>query len=334
MNNNALLMHFKLLAALLSIWLLPIRSVHAQAVKLAAIPSPIIYRGDAKTAYRDPAVLYDKGTFYLYFTLSEVEADNRVYMYTAWSKSQDLVHWTAPRKITIKDQNLDFSSPGNVIRYQNEWVLCLQSYPRPNYTADQMPRYGTKDSRIFIMHSKDLEIWSKPELLRVKGPAVLEADMGRMIDPYLLEDKDEPGKYWCFYKQNGVSRSYSHDLKTWTFAGSAEAGENVCVLTQNNEYLIFNSPPNGISIKMSRDLKTWHDRGTLITLGQEKWDWAKGRLSAGTVLDLTQVPGIGRYILFFHGSGPLTEKEGDFDKNASLGIAWSTDLCTWDWPGR
>lgn len=37
--------------------------------------------------------------------------------------------------------------------------------------------------------------------------------MGRMLDPYLFADKDEPGKYWCFYKQNGVSCSYSRDLR-------------------------------------------------------------------------------------------------------------------------
>ena len=29
---------------------------------------------------------------------------------------------------------------------------------------------------------------------------------------------------------------------------------------------------------------------------------------------------------FCHGSGPLTEEQGDFYKNASIGIAWSDDL--------
>jgi len=38
--------------------------------------------------------------------------------------------------------------------------------------------------------------------------------------------------------------------------------------------------------------------------------------------------------MFFHGSGPLTEEQGDFDKNASIGLAWSTDLRTWHWPGQ
>jgi hypothetical protein len=38
--------------------------------------------------------------------------------------------------------------------------------------------------------------------------------------------------------------------------------------------------------------------------------------------------------MFFHGSGPLTEAQGDFDKNASIGIAWSNDLIHWNWPGQ
>ncbi len=79
-----------------------------------------------------------------------------------------------------------------MIRYKNEWVLCLQPYPRPNYTAEHMPRFGTGDSPIFTMRNKDLENLSQPELIKVKGADVSEKEMGRMIDPYLLEDKDEP----------------------------------------------------------------------------------------------------------------------------------------------
>ena len=68
------------------------------------------------------------------------------------------------------------------------------------------------------MRSDDLEHWSDPELLMVKGDDIPVADMGRMIDPYLLEDANEPGKWWCYYKQNGVSMSYSYDLIHWTFS--------------------------------------------------------------------------------------------------------------------
>lgn len=74
--------------------------------------------------------------------------------------------------------------------------------------------------------------------------------------------------------------------------------------------------------------------GDLIVLGQDQWQWAKGRITAGTVVDLRENSKYGKYLMFFHGSGPKTEKEGDFDKNASIGIAWSDDLKNWEWPGK
>ena len=83
------------------------------------------------------------------------------------------------------------------------------------------------------MRSNDLENWSEPELIKVKGTALKINEMGRMIDPYLLEDKCERGKWWCFYKQNGVSYSYTYDFENWTFVGQAESGENVTVLVEN-----------------------------------------------------------------------------------------------------
>ena len=138
------------------------------------------------------------------------------------------------------------------------------------------------------MRSKDLKNWGEPEIIRVKGPGVEIAKMGRMIDPYILEDKDEKGKWWCFYKQNGVSMSYSYDFQNWTFFGHTESGENVCVLNESNEYILFHSPSNGISIKRSSDLNTWNDWGNLITLGQDEWNWAKGRITAGTVMNLNE----------------------------------------------
>ena len=107
---------------------------------------------------------------------------------------------------------MNFCSPGSVVRYNGKWLLCLQTYPRPDYILGDKVRYGNDDSRIFIIKSKDLENWSPPKLLKVKGSSISKDKMGRMIDPYLIEDKDEKGKWWCFYKQNGVSMSYTYDF--------------------------------------------------------------------------------------------------------------------------
>ncbi len=320
-----------LLTLLFLLLLMGFRS-DARTIRLNRLKSPVLFLGNEHTAYRDPAVLYQNGKFFLFMTLVEIEPDGFIYMYIAATKSKDLMHWSPLTKLTPRDQNLNYSSPGNVIRFHDEWLLCIQTYPRPGYTIKQMPGYGNKDARLFILRSKDLENWSEPELLKVKGPDVAVDDMGRMIDPYLLEDKDEPGKYWCFFKQNGVSMSYTRDFINWTYSGHTESGENVCVLTDNNDYILFHSPPNGIGIKRSKDLKTWYNWGDLITLGQAGWPWAKGRITAGAVIRLSNNPKA-RYLMFFHGSGPLKETEGDFDKNASVGMAWSNDLINWEWPG-
>ena len=302
-------------------------------VDLQKLNSPIIFKGDSVTAYRDPAVLFENGKFYLWFTLVEIEADGKIFSYTAQSQSKDLINWTEPKKITPRNQNLNYCSPGNVARFNDEWILCLQTYPRPNYVIEEIPRYGDKTARVFIMRSTNLQTWSNPEILMVKGPDVPVEDMGRMIDPYLVQDKDEPGKWWCCYKQNGVSMSYSYDLKNWTYFGRTASGENVCVLTENDEYILFHSPTNGIGIKRSKDLIVWQDDGELITLNQQNWAWAKGRLTAGAVIDCRKIAEIGKYLMFFHGSGPKSESEM-FDNYASLGIAWSNDLKNWACPGK
>ena len=171
------------------------------------------------------------------------------------------------------------------------------------------------------------------EIIKVKGNDVPFEKMSKMIDLYLIEDKNEKGKYWCFYKQNGGGMSYNYDLINWTFLKfTAESGENVCVLNENDEYILVHSPSNIIGIKKSKDLKKWEPRGNLITLGQNEWNWAKWKITAGPVINMKNVKEFKNYLMFFNGSGPLMESQGDFDKNASIGIAWSKDLINWTWP--
>ena len=298
----------------------------AGRIDLSAIPSPLLLRGDAKTAYRDPAAVYHDGVFWLYYSYVLHEDGGKSFNYTAWSKSSDLVHWSEPKIFTPRDARLNFCAPGNIVRYGGEWVLCLQTYPRPDFQ-----KFGTDDARCWIRRSGDLENWSEPEMLMLAGPDVAVPSMGRMIDPYLIEDKDEPGKWWCFFDTNAANMSYSHDLKTWTYFNRVEAGENVCILIDHDEYLMFHSPKNGVGVKRSADLKNWRDAGELITLGQKDWPWAMGRLSAGFVLDLREEPAVGKYLMFFHGTGPEDERT-IFNEYACLGIAWSDDLVEWSWP--
>ncbi len=299
----------------------------ASKIRFERFSSPILFKGTEKLAYRDPAVVYHEGRFYLYFTLCELDRDGGYHSFVAMSTSTDLQNWLPARRLTPRDRNLNYCAPGNVIRYKGEWILCYQSYPTPN-----KERYGTADSRIFIARSKDLTTWSAPELLRVKGDDVKRVDMGRMIDPYLIEDAAEPGKWWCFYKQNGVSMSWSHDLKTWHYEGHQRAGENVTILRHSEAYLMFHAPGNGIGIKRSKSLKTWGGDVAHLVLGQEHWPWAKARVTAATVVDLTGEKRVGNYLMFFHGSRVKGAQPAHGE--ASLALAWSDDLFHWSWPGK
>ena len=94
-----------------------------------------IFAGNATTAYRDPAALWADGVCHLFFTLVETERDGGVYSYVAMSTSRDLLHWKPVTKLTPRCDR-DYSSPGNVVRDGDEWVLCFQSYPRPEPEGD------------------------------------------------------------------------------------------------------------------------------------------------------------------------------------------------------
>lgn len=292
---------------------------------LHSLTSPILLEGDHERAFRDPCAVYREGVWHLFYTLVETEPSGEVYLYTAMSISKDLRHWSEPRKLTPRDRRLNFSSPGNVIYYGNKWLMCLQTYPRPNGE-----KYGNADCRLWMMESEDLLRWSDPELIMVKGSDT--PDMGRMIDPYLVENADNPGEWYCFYKQNGVSYSRTRDFRNWTYGGSREAGENVCIIPYDGEYVMFHSPNNGIGVMRSSNLSDWRGGEGLLTLGQQGWDWAKGRITAAFVIDLRHVEGIETFVMFYHGSGPEDESVL-FDTHASIGIAWSKDLANWEWPG-
>jgi len=298
-----------------------------KTVNLDNLTSPVLFRGDALHAYRDPAAIYHDGVFHLFFTFVEPQPEGGPLMYMATSTSRDLIHWTRLVRLTPSDRSLNFCSPGSIVRYGDEWVLGATTYPRPNGE-----KYGNHTARLYKMRSRDLTTWSSPELMRVKGPDVPVEDMGRMIDPFLMEDKDEPGKWWCFYKQNGVSLSWSRDMEHWTYFASYGAGENICVVVNNDEYVMFHCPDMGIDVWRSPDLVSWAPQESIL-LGAQDWDWAKGRLTAGFVLDLRDQPEIGKFLMFFHGTGPEDERTM-FDNYASIGIAWSDDLREWNWPGK
>lgn len=277
----------------------------------------LLIRGDDTHAYRDPAVYYKDGIYRLYMTLVETESDGGVYMYIAESRSTDLADWTAPKKLTVRDRSKNFSSPGNIVCHDGRYIMCHQSYCR-----EHGEKYGNDNCRVYFSESRDLETWSEPYPVRLKGGKPI-SELGRMIDPYLIYDRQN-GLWNCFYKQNGISRSVSRDLVGWEYLGSCDGGENVSIINVDGLYHMFHSPSNGIGHRVSTDLCHWQELDTLY-FGQRDWIWARGRLTAGAVVKVDDL-----YLMFFHGTGPENE-DVIFDTHACIGLAWSHDLVNWDW---
>lgn len=274
----------------------------------------IIFSQTERFSFRDPAAYIFNGEVYLFFSLVENDIDNQ-YFYIAMSRSRDFENWTKPEILTEKDISKNYSSPGNVVDYNGEYYLCLQTYPRPNGE-----KYGNENSRIFTMKTTDFKKWSRPEPVMVKGN-ISESDMGRMIDPYILKDDD---KFICFFKQNGVSFSESSDMKNWEFKGYTDCGENVCVVKENEEYIIFNSPENGINLLSTKDFKHFDSIGTAY-LNQSEKPWAKDRITAGFVLDISRLNIGYKYAMFYHG-----DMEDNYIFGASLAVIFSNNLKIWD----
>lgn len=144
------------------------------------------------TLFRDPAAFIENGVIHLFCTLVENREDGQ-YFYVAKSESLDFSRWTSPVILTEGDKAKNDSSPGNVIPKDGEYILCLQSYPRPNGE-----KFGNDDFRIYTIKSPDLIHWTEPELLMVKGDVPVK-NMGRMIDPYNILLGQVPPFFEYFY---------------------------------------------------------------------------------------------------------------------------------------
>lgn len=253
--------------------------------------------------FRDPCAVFSDGIYHLYYSLVQNEDDGQ-FFYLAESISRDLKNWTSPRILSPKGAEYNYSSPGNIFYRNNLYHMCIQTYPRRNGEV-----YGNENCRVFLIHSKDLVHWSKPEMIMVKGDVPVN-NMGRMIDPYIVQTKDH---FLCFYKQNGVSFSKSRDLIHWEYIGNCtDCGENVCVLKEKSDYYILHSPKNGLGLLRTQDFKTFENLG-VITLNQSSYPWAKDRLTAGFILTLDS--NHDNDVLFFHG-----DNESQYTFGASIAI--------------
>ena len=273
-------------------------------------------------ATRDPAVVLHDAIFHCFHTAVE-QVDDGYALFVDVTTSWDLAHSTTPRRLTAP--GLNFSSPGNVLRVKDRWILCLQSYPIP-----PGGQYGTDASRLWLMESRDLRDWTPPRLLQPDGCQADWAHSRRQIDPFLVQ---HDGRFWCFYKTDGsLGLLVSDDLAEWREASplrpvlsaadtpDGATVENPCVVRAANTFVLFFAPcrdGRGIGTARSEDLLHWRD---VRYLDFPNVSWAPGGPTAAMVLDTRQERG--HWTMFFHGDRLPPH-------GAALGCAWSDDLEHW-----
>ena len=146
---------------------------------------------------------YHDGVFRVFYGLARLidpPEQGRVTFQLALIKSRDLIHWSEPRTLTPPDDDLNFTDPGNIVRLGDQWIMTVENYRTPF-----SPSGGPETTRCWLLRSADLEHWSEPEPMLLKGPEVPLEQMGRAICPCLFPDRSIPGKWWCAFKQGGFT---------------------------------------------------------------------------------------------------------------------------------
>ncbi len=293
-------------------------------VDWSALRNPFLDRRPAVQA-RDPALLLADGVLRCYHTAVE-DGPQGYRLCVDEVQSRDLVHWGAPRRLT--EPALNFSSPGNLIRANGRWALCVQSYP-----MGPGELYGNDTSRLWLMFSEDLDVWSAPRPIAPEGSRARWSRSPRQIDPYLVQ---HDGRTWCLYKSSGrLGLLVSDDLTTWEEASperpllgpddtpDGSTVENPCVIRDRGGFrLIFAPcrPGRGIGVARSDDLVHW---GEVRYLDFPVLPWAPNGPTAAMVLDAREA--LGHWLMAFHGEVGVAHV-------AALGLAWSDDLICWHVP--
>ncbi len=285
------------------------------------IRNPVLDREPAVSA-RDPAMVLHDGVVRCFHTAVE-RGQGSYRLFVDVAESTDLAHWSNLRRLTRS--TLNFSSPGNVLRVGDRWLLCIQSYPIPPGEV-----YGSEESRLWLMASHDLVNWTEPRPLAPQGCRACWSKSRRQVDPYIMT---HDSRYWCFYKTDGcLGLLVSTDLANWQEASpgrpvlsrddtpDGSTVENPCVVFDGREFVLFFSPcrrGRGIGVARSDDLLHW--RGVRY-LELPPLPWAPGGPTAAFVADWREP--FGRWIMAFHG-------ERDAPHRAALALARSDDLEHW-----
>lgn len=119
----------------------------------SAVSNPVLDRRP-EFAVRDPAVVRHDGDIYMFHSVVDVQGE-RTRNWLGLSTSSNLCEWDSR---TLAGSEEMFCAPGNLIRRDGRWVLCLQNYPIPSGEVT-----GDDSARLYLTESDDLRNWRLPD---------------------------------------------------------------------------------------------------------------------------------------------------------------------------
>ncbi|MDI9584253.1 MAG: hypothetical protein QM473_08555 [Acidobacteriota bacterium] len=291
-------------------------------LSLAGLKNPVL--AVPGVSVRDPAAIWHEGVCYLYYTRHIGDWGGSAAWDIGLVTTTDFRKFSAERIITPKG----YASPGNVIRFEDRWVLVVQSYPWP--------------SEIALMESEDLVNWSAPR-------HIIPADTGPgwgaehgPIDGWLFF---HDGLWYCpwvnFLKGTDHRAFGAHascDLERWEnltpetpfIDGSAynhNGGIENCAVVNDGERWHFFVSVGMAPQKLARVVAPVPFLWPAVTPEDElrlpPAPWCSYNQSALFVDDWREI--CGKWAMIFHG---LDRPDG----LATFGLAFSDDLREWEMP--
>ncbi len=232
---------------------------------------------------RDPSILYHDGVFHMVWTTSWASRS------IGYASSQDLLHWSQPRKIDIWSDREDVRNtwapelhwdPG-----KNEFFILWSTttLTELNDTDGSIDPHG-HDHRAYAARTRDFQTFTRPRLFySPKDP-----EYG-VIDPYIAHDPEN--NRWVMVIKNEMAEKDGGKNLRLTFSDSGmqgtyrttlgppivgagtdivnQMGEGPSLLRHNGEWrLYWDAPGSEFSycLATSPDLATWTNRSQELKL--------------------------------------------------------------------
>lgn len=298
----------------------------APIVSWGALRNPLLGYPDA--AIKDAFLVRHEGIFRLGYSLIR---DDPFRFRLGFASSTDLVTFQ-PAPTLDQPETGGLASPTVVRAPDGRFVMTYNSHTRD---------VGTALNKLYLRTSSDLQVWSEPTRLHIDGA---DADDDRLIDAALAFT--DHGAFLLFKREQRPQIAHSPSGAPegpWKLLGAIEPDnlENLQALRIDGRWHLLGTSLPLVHRPMlyrldgdEADPAAWRSWTPVRELEIPEQSWNRGptiayeRANAAYLVDARPTDGF--FYLLYAGSTEVKSFEGR--GHASLGLARSPDLITWDVP--